>query len=445
MLALLLACVARAPAPTDAPSPEPPPFAVEVDVREGTWTLRYRFAEPQAALLFDTSHGDWRAQTWLAEPGVRLESHGGLDLMVLDPPATEARFTLAPAPLDPPGTPPWLAFSDGSAALYTGQLAVLTVESREAAVALEGDLSRWRGEQPEVQVTVTADQPLFGPEGGAERLRVTAFGGTGPYVYAGPLAEGDVVLDPGLPAPAREAFAQDFPEVVDALARRWDQEIPSPTALLAWGGEAEALLNQGHANGRQVAMQIRGAVYAEGDPQAIADLIWFFAHEIHHQHQFAGGRGGSTWMVEGFANTLATATLVELGLSDTAALERHYYSVARECARELSRGPLDGARGRANYVCGDLVGLVLEAQAPGGIPAVWKQAQRLDPLGRPGRAELTVALFDAGVTPEVIGAIEAFVTQAHPDPDAAIAALLTAGGLEPVFVEGGLQTMAFPF
>lgn len=441
---LLLACASHAPpAPPEVDSG--PDYAVLIEVTENQWSFEYQFAEPVSALLLDTAHGPWRAQAWIPEPGVRLERSGALDLMVLDPPARRARFTLDPEAAQGEGTPPLLRFGDGGAAFYTGQLAVLTVESHEAALALEGDLGRWRGEQPPVQVRVRADQPLLGPEGAAESLVVSAQHGAGPYVYVGPGVEGQLVLDPTLPASVQEAFSRDFPRVVEAASARWGQDLPPPVALLAWGGGEGGLHNRGYAHGRQIAMQVQGAPYLEPEPEAMADLLWFFAHELHHQHQFVPGRSGDTWMIEGFADTLATATLTELGVYDAAALERRYWRVARECARELPRGPLQGAKGRAAYVCGELAGLVVEARVPGGLPAAWAATWALSPERGPALEALLEAMGSLGAPPEATAALERFVTETHADSDAAIAALLEQGGLEPVFVDGGLSSLRFPF
>ncbi|MFT7520822.1 MAG: hypothetical protein ACI9MC_002973 [Kiritimatiellia bacterium] len=50
-----------------------------------------------------------------------------------------------------------------------------------------------------------------------------------------------------------------------------------------------------------------------------------------------------------------------------------------------------------------------------------------------------------GALDEGASAVEAFVTQEHESADLAIRDLLDKTGLEPVYVDGNLSSMAFPF
>ena len=111
------------------------------------WIVHYRFPTSTSALLFDTQHGSYRTDSWTPlDEGTELVSLSGLDGVFFDPPVSEARFQVRPPDEPPPGTAPFLRFSDGSDAFYTGQLALLTIDSRQSAEALEGSLRAWRGE-----------------------------------------------------------------------------------------------------------------------------------------------------------------------------------------------------------------------------------------------------------------------------------------------------------
>lgn len=151
-------------------------------------------------------------------------------------------------------------------------------------------------------------------------------------------------------------------------------------------------------------------------------------------------------MIEGLADTFATSALTRLGLYDRGALERRYWGVARECARELAREPLADARGRGAYVCGDLAGVAMLGLLPQrDLAAVWKAARAASPDGRVSLDALCAALTDAGATAEGVEALRRFVQEPHGDTDQAIRALLEAAQLAPVYVDGSLSSLQFPF
>lgn len=112
-------------------------YAATLTQDNETWIVHYRFLEPQSALLFDTTHGRYRTTYWTPlDKGAELVNIGGIDGLFFDPPVRETRLRIRP-PIGPvEGTRPFLRFSDQSLAFYAGQLALLTVDSREAAEAL---------------------------------------------------------------------------------------------------------------------------------------------------------------------------------------------------------------------------------------------------------------------------------------------------------------------
>ena len=216
--------------------------------------------------------------------------------------------------------------------------------------------------------------------------------------------------------------------------------------MLAWAGDKGTLLNRGRAEGRQIMMVIQGESYLEPNPEALADLVWFFGHEISHLYQFLEDGDGAPWMVEGFADVHATHALVALGLYDQQQLERRYWAVSRECARELSGRPLLGARGRVAYVCGDLAGLAIMSMLPDGdLAEAWNQAREASDSGTINEALLYQTLRERGANPEHVAVLDKFVSQHHRDTDAAIRELLQASGLKPAYVDGSLSSMLFPF
>ncbi len=441
LIASLLACAACATTAPHAPASTATSTTWRAELTfDGTaWHLDYRLPKAQRALLFDSHHGDYRTTHWTGTP---IEHHAGLDAVLPPAPTTTLAFTLTPPRTPPAGTLAVVPFSDGTHALWLGQLALLTAESREAVQALQGDLRRWRGLQPEFHVH--ARGPLLGPDGPTQAFEARVHHGRGAYLYTGRSTDPRTIVDPGLPAWVREAFVQRLPEVQRVLDTQWSQALPAPQLMLAWGGGEGEWANRGRAEGRQIVMHVQGARYTRPDPELLGELVWFFAHELVHLQQFAGGGDGDPWMIEGLADTLATDALVRIGLWDPKVLERRYWSVARECARELGREPLSRARGRAAHVCGDLVGVALANLPRVDLPALWKQA-RSGPEPRVTLARLLDVARANGAPEPVLAAIDHFVTAQHGDTDAAIRALLEAAGLAPVYTDGSLSSMAFPF
>ncbi len=193
---------------------------------DGSWSASYQFDRPRSALLFDSS-GDYRTANWTPTKtqGIRIANLHGLDALLLDPPSSEVQFSVEPPKGIVQGTQPFLIFSDGSVAIHLGQFPVLTVSSRAEAEALRGNLGKWHGEQPTVEVILSAEQPMLMANGqrAANGVRIPVRGG-GNYVYVGniqPVETDDfvAVIDPGLPNWLSSRFQSDITSVYRARKR----------------------------------------------------------------------------------------------------------------------------------------------------------------------------------------------------------------------------------
>lgn len=432
---------------TRAPAGE---FSATLTRDRDSWIVHYRFPEQQSALLFDTTHGDYRTTHWTPlDQGAELVNIDGLDALFFERPTQEARLRIRPPTKQVDGTLPFLRFSDDSLAFYTGQLALLTVDGREAAEALHGDLSRWHGQQPPVFVTFEADGAIVADRRETlNRVTVAAHLGAGPYLYPGPIpvirTDGSImVLDPGLPEWLRGRLPEDLAAVDAALEKRWRSDIPDAVSLLAWGGPGDDWQNIGRAEGSQITMSILGSRYLRPDPEALADLIWFFAHERAHHFQLEPGIQIEEWLLEGAADTMATVILADLGLLNQRALHRRYARVQHQCARELAQGPLDSRRG--THACGDLISLGTLASLPNhDIFGFWRDL--LETAKAQGAWVDTsfylYALQREEIDESVLTAMQRFVTESHADPDVATIDLLESLGLKPVYDrESGLQAL----
>lgn len=464
---MFAACFACAGSPTERrPEPQPStPATAEVEatfeakvrrVAGDAWEVAYTFDQARVALLFDSVGG--RTEAWSsATKGAQLRDFGGLDALVFAQPRRDARFRIDARKTNARGTQPFIRFSDGSQAINVGLFPVLTVQDAQEAEAINGDLSRWRGEQPVVRVVVEAEGRLVAPDASVHRDSVTLpVRGGGGYVYAGdiePLQTDafTAIIDPNLPSWLAARFPADLKDVYAASARRWGFAPHRASVLLAFGGVEGALSNRGYAAGAQIAMSIQGAPYAEANPEARNDLLWFFAHEAAHQFQFHGElrrEPGADWITEGAANAMAVTVLYDLGLVDRAWMERLYWKTHRDCVAELHDGPLRGKRGRAGYVCGDLIAQMTAAALPDGdYYGFWRAYQA---EARAGDMKLTHAryfdlLVRRGASKAIAAQLDALLTTRAEDPARELAAVMTASGLAPSFAPGGgLSSMRFP-
>ncbi len=199
-------------------------------------------------------------------------------------------------------------------------------------------------------------------------------------------------------------------------------------------------------------MAIRGKAYASENPDALQNLLWFFAHEAAHQFQFRDGfsrEAGSDWITEGAANTMAIAILHDLGMMNNAQMERRYSQTHRECVAELADGPLQGKRGRSGYVCGDLIAQMTASSLPNhDLFSFWnvlrEQAKSRDD-GKLTATRYFALLRELGAKSTFVASLEQLIGTRLEDPTRKLADALVASGLAPKFADdGGLSTLRFP-
>ena len=428
--------------------------------RDGSWSVSYQFDRPRPALLFDSSGGD-RSANWTPRnaQGTKVENLHGLDALLLDPPSSQAHFSVLPPKAIVEGTQPFLVFSDGSVAIHLGQFPVLTVSSRAEAEALRGNLGKWSGEQPTVEVKLSAQEPMLMPDGvrAANGIGVPVRSGGG-YVYVGniePVQTDDLVavIDPGLPGWLSSRFYSDIANVYRVHKQRWGAQTKRATILLAFGGSESggSFQNKGYASGQQLSMAIRGKAYASENPEALQNLLWFFAHEAAHQFQFRDGvsrEAGSDWISEGAANTMAVVVLHDLGMMNKGQLERRYWQTHRECTAELHDGPLQGKRGRSGYVCGDIIAAMSAASLPKhdlfGFWNTLRERAKQEDDGKLTAAGYFALLRELGADSSFVDSLEQLIGTRLEDPSGKLAEVMQASGLDPKFADdGGLSTLRF--
>ena len=430
----------------------------------GAFEVSYVFAEPQTALFFSRSGGDYRTGHWSAlDDGVTLERIGGFDALLFDTPRTHARFAVQPWFGQITGDySPYVQFSDGGVAVFTGQFEVLPVADRDAVAALDGNIGYWSGDQPVLGVRILSDDRLVMNgevlDGAAEDVSR----GDGAFVYIG---DGEIetgesfvgVLDRGLPGWIRTRFDSDLQAIFAALEAGWGFELPQrATVYFAFEGfDRPGFSNKGGAARSLLMLQSSGEALRNPSPRVLAYLQWFFAHEGTHLFQNEAGlhvvNSEHSWISEGGANTMANAVVGTLeGMPEGTRLSE-YQRAHAGCVQSLSGGPLSSAiqRGdfQANYHCGDLISLMSWAATPNADIYMISEAVALRAQDQGGvdTDMYLAALAELGADPGLLSQLRSLTTESLANPAAALNAAMVEAGLNPQFDDSGaLQSLDFP-
>lgn len=446
--------------------PEP---AAEVSIEatenpDGTWDITYEFAEPQSALVLSHAPVTYREWTPLSE-GVTMWRIGGMEGFAFREPASDAKFRIQPFTGNLPAAyTPFLAFSDGSFGVLSGQFRVKPIASLAEAVDFKRSGEEWPRPVMSSQVSITSARPVSSQEGGSYSEYLPA--GNGTFVYVGSLdpVEGESFrgyIDPGLPAWLTEGFDADLGTIFSMLADGWGQELKEKGKIFMVfrGYENEGLSLTGGAIGDLLSLQMSGSDLVNPIPEIQTYVRWFLAHEAAHIFQrtlgyeavlFSDG-GGHAWVHEGSANTFAYRIGADLADDPEAFLTEVYASEYSDCVAHLENASLVEAREsgnfRAYYACGDLIALATDAMLPKhDLYDFWNalQAASMDAVDA-DRAELYFqVLEELGAPPEGVELLRSFVWQKPDNPTSFVLDAMASVGL-PITVdaEGEFAGMEF--
>jgi hypothetical protein len=430
------------------PTPAAPVTLTLTDGRDGLWQLDIQSASP-TTLFFSRSKGDYRTASYTPLSGsARLERLGGLDTILFTDAATDASFAIKPYSENIRAAyTPFIPFSDGGVAVYTGQFELLAAADAAAVAALDGRLSNWTGEQHAIPLTLKSDRAmLIDGERKTGALDLVADGG-GKYVYLGDgnIVEGENfvgVIDPGLPSWIRDDFDETLGVIFTALKARYGYGLPDrATVLFAYrGDEVQGLSNTGGAlPGNVLALESAGTALQRPSDDIIAYFRFFFTHEAAHLFQAASGKRlgnqDSAWIHEGQANAVAYRLLVDQGLQSQDAYESRLAETFTRCAEELEGRTLQGTlrTGRVGaYDCGELIALASDSALEGhDLFDLWAAMVASRPDQKNYEAEdYFVALQDLGASPDVVERLRMLTTASITDADRVLRGLLEAAGME---------------
>jgi hypothetical protein len=434
-----------------APAPE-----VKVEVlRDGdSWTADFTLAKDAPAWAFYRSAvtrvggKPWRPQAWTIEtPGVRLERRGFYDVLTSGngavPPTVRVRFRPFGQDLEADYEPA-LIFTDGSVALFTNQFDMMPLASASAAEKLPLDLGEHPPTGAPAEVTFRDEAgPLL--HAGERKDGVTLTSGN-TYVLFGALKPAEskdivTVIDPGLPQWISAELAAKTPELLAHYAGQLGPRSGvKPTLMVSWMGPTPKLQSMGGSVlPGLVIMAFEGEGVAKRNPAALAQALWFIAHESAHFWLGETVRYDSSahaWMMEGGADLLAVRASKAINPAFDAA---PLLNAAIDDCIKLGGKPIDTAaernENRAYYACGAVFALVAEAAARRVKPdhdfidflRPLIDANRADGVVSKDEwlAQLTRVSRDASLAHD----IRAMAEKGVADPKAAIASLFSRAGV----------------
>lgn len=407
------------------------------------WRVTYALAEPVRALHFarEDRKGN-RARTW-APVDARLELAvvDGVEVVrARDGSAFRtAAFDIAPLymPLDKDYAP-FSPFGDGGLLIHSGRFH-----------ACPGDCADLAGD-PAWSVAVTPPPGSHVLQGGRVVAGVAHFEdrGSGTNVYVGsatPVETAHVlaVIDAAFPDDLRAQLAVLFPRLMDLYAGEMGA-LASKPMLFASNDEAHAGGGQGHQGGTlpgQVFIHLYGP-RSGGGGQLAEGMNWFFAHEAAHMYQRHSEAASNTyaWIHEGGADAFAALGLQRLGLLDAEQRNARVQAAIERCSRGLAARPLNASADAGAfddyYSCGMLMQLAVDAAARRAsdgacdLFCVWRDfLARIDEGTGAWDQDGFLAAVARHAGEDTAAFLRAIALQRQQDPDAFLAAGLSAAGL----------------
>ncbi|MDJ0941192.1 MAG: hypothetical protein QNJ00_15640 [Woeseiaceae bacterium] len=418
---------------------------------EGTWRVTYEMSRPVSALVFLRSRGDYRRASWTMYGEFVLDRIGQADRIRR---RDDEPFDVVIAGLDPWSSnlekeyTPFLRFSDGSVAMFTGQFTVGEPTTADAADFGDG-ADDMNTQFPGVGTLILAPgdygQMIVDAEITQGAAHVTL--GEGEYVYYGGADAIDTqtltaVTDAAAPAWLREHLYESMAVTFDYYTRRLGP-LPGekPFMLTSYESlEGGRISFGGGVIGSQVAIQMGLGEKVEDNVDNRRFMARFFAHESAHlwnNYRAVPDDGSYAWIHEGSAEAIAWLTLNHLGLDDPEAVRALFEDSANECIESLPAGPLNDAGRRgdygAYYVCGATISLATHALMRARGQDLFDFWRELIEISEASNGTYTEARYDAflhELSPDVATRVRAISREHIRDGYAAVSTLLERSGVE---------------
>jgi hypothetical protein len=435
----LSACAAASTLPPNAASAP----TVHVSQGEGghPWRITYAFGEPMARLRFDRPAGYFREDHWrVLTPGYALDRDGDWQVLralggaVADTIVLELAVHTAPLPREYEA---FLAFTDGSSAIYTGHLT-------GTAFGPDGDSTRvgaFRFSASDGNLAL-----IPGASRGAE-ISWTDPDGRGTYVYFGgadPIETDRVVLvmDRGMPVWLSDIAANAIPAFFRLYAERTGVDPDARPVVLLGRDPATApgLNSGGGVLPGLIQLTVQGEAWDRPSTAGTEQVMHFIAHEVAHvwNGDYVRSRDpAEAWMHEGGADAFADRALLARGLIDGDGFDRRVTEALNRCVALLEGRSLRSAASRglhdATYSCGTIIALWTEASLPAGedLFGFWGELLR---RAREGGGTYDQDLYLAtarslGIAGQTVQDMERFTESEHGDTRTLLVGALSAAGV----------------
>lgn len=418
--------------------------------KAGRWQVEYVLSTPVDALVFARGNGDYRSDTWLLPRGFEIERLGATDRIRRKNGKPFARLETTVDTYTervPKDYTPFIGFSDGAVAVFTGQFIVGVPESVADTDFLDGadnDNTRWP-DSARIELRPGRFDSIIVDSGVYEAAHTIPLG-EGEYVYFGSAEVLDTpylvsVMDSAAPGWLRdllyESMARTFEYYADRLGPLAGGKpfmLTSFTPL-----EGRRISFTGGVIGAQIAIEL---ALGEGIRDTTSErefMAQFFAHESAHlwnNGQVIAADGTEAWLHEGSAEAMAWLALADLGIHTDLAALALFERAANGCVDFLGNGSLSTAGRRdefhAYYDCGATIALATHGamrQQDETLFDLWRELIAASVAGDGTYGASDYYREAEAVSAELADAIRA-ITEGQADaPVAAVLRLFESGGV----------------
>ena len=365
-----------------------------------SWAVEYQLTAPANFLVFARGNGDYRTRTWTPGDEFIVERLGATDLVRRRDGQPFTGFAADIATFSERVSKdyiPFLRFSDGAQAVFTGQFIVgFPGEPVDDAAFIDGannDNTLW----PD-SIRANFEPGYFGrmiinSRVVTEPETLLIGNGNGNYVYFGAATALETphitaVVDSASPAWLVEVLYDSMRATFELYSARLGAlEGGKPSLLTTFEAlEAGRLSFTGGVIGTQMAFQLGLGADIVDTPAERAFMARFFAHEAAHlwnNGEVVNAESSEAWLHEGSAEAMAWLALAEIGFYSSDDVRGLFQEAANKCTGFLDSGPLREAARRedfqAYYTCGAVMALATHGamrEEGGDLFDFWRELLR---------------------------------------------------------------------
>lgn len=351
------------------------------EIDSDKWLLTANFDQPQSHLIFASSDGDFRKETWeLVSPG-RLKSENGIDSIHFETPSRQMRFMITPTDgRVRMSRYPFFSFSDGGTIILSKQFYMVPAENEKEIVDLKGDLSKWRGFKLDHSLRLATPQKAYINGEAITPETLTTLEQESKFIFVGPTGLRQYenfrgTIDQNLPDWIRQDVDENIGKIIGSLETLFGAELPRQPDLFFMGDpdSKKYFAYSGVAFPEQtLVLKVEGEALHHKSQPLFHEIMFFYAHEISHLFQHIEEVGRTTeeaaWISEGTANLMGHRALAKAGLADMEFTNRELRNAYKNCRTVLANEtPSDRSLVQARYYdCGLMISLITEAALPDG-------------------------------------------------------------------------------